>query len=183
MINASEALIACEGLEFDTVLDIGAGDGCHSAFFRNLGKMVDQVDLKDGVDYMSTELGQYDLIWCSHVLEHQPNPNLFLRKIGSNLKLGGHFVVTVPPLKHDIVGGHVTLWNAGLLLYNLILAGFNCSKAKVKTYDYNVSVIVQYEPIILPDLRMDFGDIESLSRFFPFNAKNGFDGQIMELNW
>lgn len=186
-INAKEALEACRSLEFSTVLDVGAGDGVHAAFFREMGKDVKTCDLKDA-DYVGkyTSLSmpqKFDLIWCSHTLEHQPNVLSFLTKVRMDLKEGGYFVVTVPPLKHDIVGGHVSLWNAGLLLYNLVLAGFDCSKAKVKTHGYNISVIVQYKPIELPELKMDFGDIEVLSEFFPFDAKNGFNGNIEELNW
>ena len=26
---------------------------------------------------------QYDAVWCSHVLEHQPNPNIFLKGVNS----------------------------------------------------------------------------------------------------
>ena len=80
-------------------------------------------------------------------------------------------------------GGHLSLWNAGLLLYNLILAGFDCRSAAVKTYDYNVSVIVRKKAAPLPELTYDFGDIEKLSQFFPFEAKHGFDGNIESINW
>lgn len=186
--NASEALEKVTSLEFSTVLDIGAGDGCHAAFFRELGKEVHTCDIKPPADYLgkytSTVLSQkYDLIWCSHTLEHQPNVQTFLKKVRIDLKEGGYFAVTVPPLKHEIVGGHVSLWNAGLLLYNLVLAGFDCSKAMVKTYGYNISVIVKHTPINLPELKMDFGDIETLAPYFPMPVKNGFDGRIEELNW
>jgi hypothetical protein len=71
----------------------------------------------------------------------------------------------------------------GLLLYNLIIAGFDCSEASVKTYNYNCSVIVKKKPATLPKLRYDTGDIERLSQFFPFDARQGFNGQILELNW
>lgn len=187
-INASEALEVCRSLEFQTVLDIGAGDGSHSALFRDMGKEVFTCDIKPPADfvgkYTSIKMPQkYDLVWCSHTLEHQPNAHTFLKKVSMDLKKGGYFVVTVPPLKHEIVGGHVSLWNAGLLLYNLILAGFDCSKARVKSYGYNISVIVQYKPIELPNLKMDFGDIETLAPYFPMEVRNGFDGRIEELNW
>lgn len=187
-INAHEALGACKDLEFQTVLDVGSGDGAHAAYFMSLGKDVTTCDMKEEADYVGRYTSikmpqQYDLIWCSHVLEHQQNVSTFLKKIAIDLKKGGYFVVTVPPLKHDIVGGHVSLWNAGLLLYNLILAGFDCSKAKIKEYGYNISVIVRYNPIKLPKLKMDYGDIETLAEYFPFPVRNGFDGRIQEFNW
>jgi hypothetical protein len=86
-------------------------------------------------------------------------------------------------MKHSIVGGHLTVWNTGLILYNLIIAGFDCSEASVKTYGYDCSVIVKKKTAILPELGYDYGDIEKLSHFFPFDARQGFNGQILELNW
>ena len=175
------ALDAVCDLEFSSVLDIGSGGGQHSAHFRNLGKKVTSINLEPPADiicdYMDTEVGVHDLVWASHVLEHQPNPNLFLKKCFNDC--GRYFAVTVPPLKHEIVGGHVTLWNAGLLLYNMILAGWDCKHARVLTYGYNISVIVEKKEAKLPELRMDFGDIERLSGFFPFPAIQGFDGQTV----
>lgn len=171
--------------DFRSVLDIGSGGG-HAEIFRQHGKDVTTVNLYDADyvgDYLELELGTFDCIWASHVLEHQPNPNLFLKKCFRDLNTDGILAVTVPPLKHEIVGGHVTLWNAGLLLYQLIIAGFDCSKSRVKTYGYNISVIVRKRPVTLPKLKMDFGDIETLAPFFPMPVVNGFDGRIEELNW
>jgi SAM-dependent methyltransferase len=176
---------------FNTLLDIGSGpkSAAYSLFTEN-AKTVTRQDINP--DYQPDLLGdfnnlaivdQYDCIWCSHVLEHQLNVNHFLTKIFHTLKDGGVLAITVPPLKEEIVGGHVTLWNAGLLLYNLILAGFDCRDAAVKTYGYNISVIVQKKTAILPDLLFDAGDIRTLNEFFPLGVFEGFDGNIQELNW
>lgn len=186
--NGNEALELCRQLDFTSVLDIGSGDGTHAALFREMGKDVTTVDISWPADHVGRYTAialpqQYDLIWCCHVLEHQTSVSAFLGKIAIDLKIGGYLVVTVPPMKPEIVGGHVSLWNAGLLLYNLILAGLDCSEARIKTYGYNISVIVRYKPVVLPALKMDFGDIETLSEFFPFEVKNGFNGHIEEHNW
>lgn len=174
-------------LEFESVVDIGSGSGVHAEFFRRAGKDVTTVSLIPPADivgdYLSADVGPVDCIWASHVLEHQPNPGVFLSKCFDDLGENGILAVTVPPLKHEIVGGHVTLWNAGLLLYQLILAGFDCRKAMVKSYGYNISVIVRKVKADLPELVMDRGDIERLSGFFPFSAEHGFDGRIEEINW
>jgi hypothetical protein len=71
------------------------------------------------------------------------------------------------------------------LLYNLILAVYDCSKASAITDGYDVSVIVQRgeEPLRLPELAMDAGDIELLAPFFPMPASQGFDGNISAINW
>ena len=175
-----------------TVLDIGAGAGAHAAAFRALGLQVTTVNLTPMPgfeadylgDYAAIEFGRrFDVIWCSHVLEHQRNPGLFLEKVYRDLDDSGVLALTVPPLKHEVVGGHVSLWNAGVLLYQLVLAGFDCSQAAVKQYDYNVSVITPKRRAVLPELRMDEGDIERLAPYFPIPAFQGFDGRISSVNW
>ena len=200
-INADQALqLVLREYEFNTVLDIGSGSGVHKKVFEEHGKAVTAVDFGTSVyfqapsyqrsqqvvrvDYLEHEFAdKFDLVWASHVLEHQVNPNLFLRKIFDDLDDGGLLAITVPPLKHEIVGGHVTLWNAGLLLYQLVLAGFNCKNPRIKTYGYNVSVILEKQPISLPVLDNDSGDITRLRKFLPSFATEGFNGQIKEFNW
>ena len=176
---------------FNTLLDIGSGPKSAAyLLFTDNGKTVTRQDINP--DYQPDLLGDfnnlatdklYDCIWCSHVLEHQLNVNHFLTKIFHTLKESGVLAITVPPRKDEIVGGHVTLWNAGLLLYNLILAGFDCKNAAVKSYGYNISVIVEKKTAILPNLNYDTGDINALNEFFPLGVYEGFDGNIQELNW
>lgn len=179
------------------VLDVGSGQGAHARIMRARGLDVTTIDLAGPADwvgdFMAFECGRYfDAIWLSHVLEHQGDPQAFLRKCLGHLFDGGLLVVTVPPLKHEIVGGHVTLWNAGLLLYHLVLAGFDCRAARVGTYasgpaypPYNISAIVRRPatPIKLPPLKMDAGDIETLAPFFPVPVRQGFDGRLPDINW
>lgn len=173
--------------DFHTVIDIGSGLGEHAHILKQYGKDVTTISLEPPADiiadFMQVDLEPVDCIWASHVLEHQPNPNSFLKKCYSLLKDDGLLSVTVPPAKHSIVGGHVNLYNAGLLLYQMILSGFDCSQASVKSYGYNISVIVRKKKADLPQLRMDNGDINRLAKFFPFDAQEGFDGQLEEINW
>ena len=187
--RADEAILFClRNLKFDSVLDICCGDGFHSDVFRESGKRVTTIDHNNeyadykGI-YQNIEFQPHDLTWCCKALEHQLNPHDFLRKIRKETKVGGHTCITVPPLKHDITGGHVSLWNAGLLLYHLVLAGFDCSNAHVKTYKYNVSVIAQAAEFDLPPLLYDNGDIEILKPWLPWFCEELFDGMILEYNW
>ena len=190
--------VLIDNFHFSTILDVGSGEGKHSDVLIKNGKKVTAVDFGKSIyfnkrgqdydrvsgDYFKMQFDQkFDAIWASHVLEHQPNPNLFLQKIFNDLKTGGYLAVTVPPLKHELVGGHVTLWNAGLLLYQLILAGFDCSQAHVRTYDYNISVIIQKKSIDIPELHYDSGDINRLYSFFPSKIKETSCGLIDKLNW
>jgi SAM-dependent methyltransferase len=198
MITNPHALDAVEKLnevlpKNSLVLDVGSGQKeRHAELIRQAGHTVETVDFYDNNtytgDYNSLEIKKvYDGIWCAHCLEHQLNVQSFLKKIKSNLKEGGWLAITVPPLKHQIVSGHLSLWNAGLLLYNLIIAGFNCEDAKVKTYDYNISIVVKNKSFELPQLNYNYGDLITLYDYFPKqlerNKKGFFDGQIKELNW
>ena len=77
--------------EFQTVLDIGSGQGEHKRFLEFFGKEVFSVDIFNDADYvgdfMELEFDKkFDCIWCSHVLEHQRNVGYFLDKIYDNLE-------------------------------------------------------------------------------------------------
>jgi SAM-dependent methyltransferase len=193
-LEALEKLVSA--YEFRTVLDIGCGPGRHSQCLRAAGKEVtgiDYVQMREDVivaDYLNHEFAEpFDCLWASHVLEHQLNVHAFLRKLFRDLKPGGILAITVPPLKHAIVGGHVTLWNAGLLLYNLVLAGFDCQEARVKHYGYNISVLVPKVAAAVPYDQLHFcrHDMKLLARFFPRHPKmkweHAFRGDIVQLNW
>jgi hypothetical protein len=176
-----------------SILDIGAGEKqIHANKFREYGYNVDTVDFFDTATYQGdfntiSINKQYNCIWASHCLEHQLNVNNFLVKCFNIVEDLGYIVVTVPPLKHEIVGGHVSLWNAGLLIYNLVLAGFDCSNASIKTYDYNISVIAQKKTFKIPNLIYDKGDLITLQPYMPngltYDLYGHFDGNIKEHNW
>lgn len=187
-----------------TVLDVGSGGGEHARIMAAAGKRVTCVDLGRSVYYergpatageadlepgsirtVLADFGRwesderFDLVWASHVLEHQVNPNLFLTRCLALVADGGRLTVTVPPLKHSIVGGHVTLWNAGLLLYQLVMAGNDCRNAVVMNYGYNISIIVEKAPAELPQLSFDAGDIDLLKDLLPPGCGEGFNGRLL----
>lgn len=147
-------------LPWERCLDIGSGAGEQAAVMREAGREVVTMDSDEGAnpDLLAWfpeweliydpnskvtfgDLRGFDAVWCCHVLEHQEDLGVFLRDLW--IHTDGWLAITVPPAKPCVVPGHVTQWSAGLLLYNLVLAGFDCSRAMVKTYGYNVSVIVQ----------------------------------------
>lgn len=196
-IKADQALRKLlKDFTFHTVLDIGSGRGYHADFLTSYGKIVTKLDYGLSLnfagedkqvivgDYLKSDLGkEFDAIWCSHVLEHQLNVNAFLKKVHLDLKEGGVLALTVPPMKHEIVGGHVSVWNPGLLIYNLVLAGFDCSQAAILKYEYNISVIIVKKSIDLPLLTFDAGDINILSDYFPSVLQEKSYGDIDEFNW
>jgi SAM-dependent methyltransferase len=169
------------------ILDVGSGAGQHAGILRERGFKVTTISLKPPADivgdFMIEDVEKFDGIWASHVFEHTLNPHDFLRKCYDTLNERGVLAITVPPLKHNIVGGHINLFNMGVLLYRLVLAGFNCKNARVGTYDYNLSVIVEKSGFTMPRLNMDCGDIEALRDFFPMDVAQNFDGRIQNVNW
>lgn len=178
--------------DIKTVLDIGSWNGEQAKFLRQKGFNVKTIDMNVGADingdYLKVELEPFDCIWCSHTLEHQPNVGIFLKKCFNDLNDNGLFAVTVPSANkymkdNKVVDGHLTYWNAGLLLYNLVVAGFDCSKARVATYNDEVSVLVRKVKADLPLLSGDRGEIDRLAKFFPMPVKQGFNGYIKKLNW
>lgn len=193
--RASEALrLLLEQYRFDSVLDVGPGDGAHARKFRAAGKRVGVVDLAppnwpDAGDFETFVgdfcrvpiRGRWDCIWASHVLEHSAEPQRFLARIHDVISPGGVVAVTVPPRKDEVVPAHLTLWTGGLLLYHLILARFDCREARVRCYDYNVSVITPYRPLVAAPKHW-----EEQRTFFPPGAVRGdgrVEGAIERLNW
>lgn len=177
--------------KFDTVLDIGSGGGQAAERLRAAGKRVTTLDRDPAagadfaLDYMEFG-GSFDAVWCCHVLEHQRNPGAFLDKLAWDLGPGGALALTVPPLKTALVGGHVSLWTPGLLLYHLVLAGFDCRAARVGSYGYNVSVLLA--PVArwdVPAMKMARGDLEDLAERFPpaLAIGQGAPGQCGNIGW
>jgi SAM-dependent methyltransferase len=200
--RAEKLAMLCASLsEIDTVLDVGGGNLLASSFFANKGFTVDISDFgsspyltpdaldnaginefHDGDFNVVSFPKKYDLVWASHVLEHQKNVHVFLEKLVSLVSEGGYLAIAVPPRKPFIVSGHINLFNPGLLLYRTILCGVDCSEAKIFQYDGNICLLVKVKSIELPRLNYDIGDIELLSSFFPNEPSDGFNGDFMFCN-
>ena len=186
--------------EFKSVLDVGSGAGKHSALFHAKAKRVTALDLGESIyakaasndapyervfgNFNSfTPSEKFDCVWASHVLEHQPDPGSFIRKCIELTSPTGFVAITVPPMKEEIEGGHLSVWNAGLLLYQLVFNGIDCSRASVLSYGYNVTVISPVERRPALPLSWDSGDIDLLRPYLPGFVTEPFDGRILRWNW
>ncbi|MBJ3764366.1 glycosyltransferase [Maribius pontilimi] len=192
------------------IADIGTGSGLAARLFHDAGWEVsatgfdmeaylDGHSLPDGVrvladvdicDANQFEDGEFDAIWCAHVLEHVSNTGSALEELRRILKPEGWLFIAVPPYKDKVVGGHVnTGWNLGTLMYVLADAGFDLSGGRFIHHGYNVFGMVQRGPgrISNGSLHRANGDIEILAKAkrFPagFPAKQGFDGRLPSVNW
>jgi SAM-dependent methyltransferase len=187
---------------FETVLDIGSGAGEHAKILSQFQKKVTALDFGTSIyakekdrdydeiehiymDFFDYEPRQkFDCVWASHVLEHQGNPGLFINKCMQIVKDDGIIAITVPPMEQYVLGGHLTNWNAGILLYHLVFNGIDCRDCSIMSYGYNISVIVRNRKRPHVDLTYDNGDIIKLLQYFPECInREPFEGKIRNWNW
>lgn len=186
----------------DHFLEVGCGLGRHfdlveeSGLFRDV-RCVDRGtkhahDSHANSDYLTFHPDvRFDALWCSHVLEHTQEPGPFLAKIHGDLREGGLLGLCVPPLKHEITVGHVTLWNAGLLILNLLKVGFDCREVMIRKRGYNIALLLRKKSC--PPTNSFSPDSASSCRpYLPEglswrkNSRTGvwyFDGNIRSLGW
>ena len=95
-------------------LDVGSGAGIHTQIMREVGCDVTQLDkyspeaeIQEGfLEHSFSE--QFDIVFCSHVIEHQRNCGLFFDKIFDILKPDGRLIMSAP--KHEattMIEGHI----------------------------------------------------------------------------
>jgi len=176
---------------WQTVLDVGCGNQEHARIFRAMGKTVTTLDpvfaadLKG--DFLETKLPeQYDVVFCSHVLEHQRNIGVFVDKLFEAITDDGYLAISVPPeMVHWVCFGHPNQLNAGFLIYHLIMGGFDCREAVVLTYGYNVSVIVPKKPNGLPKGSWAL-EKDDVVPFFPsgfVSNSHQVNGAVRSIGW
>jgi SAM-dependent methyltransferase len=182
--RSQEALERCLKLKPGTVLDVGSGGGHHAASFASGGASVTCIDFgtsvyakeansADGVRVFHVDFAfwqpdmQYEMVWASHVLEHQRNVGAFIEKLVSCCAADGKVIVTVPTPHRRLWGGHLTLWTPGLLAYNIVMCGIDLSDAEL-FYGYReISIIFRPRRITLPSLTFDSGDLDALRPYLP----------------
>ena len=120
------------------VLDIGGAFGNHSQIMRSFGLSVDLIDKYEEKAEFRGDFNtfnfkkKYDMIFCSHVIEHQRNQGAFLDKIYDILKDDGDLVISGPTHEAEkFVEGHISTTILPVFLQILIYAGFDCKNGKM----------------------------------------------------
>ena len=124
--------------KYTTALDIGSGEGYQTKLMRSFGIKVDQIDKYKKDAEINEDFNEYsfkskyDVIYCSHVIEHQRNIGQFLDKIFDIMH--DHSILIISGPKHPVerfVEGHINTCILPVFLQSLIYAGFDCKKGKM----------------------------------------------------
>jgi len=184
--------------EPESVLDIGSGRGHHSMAFLSGGakrvvgadpmfRCLDHDNYEHKQDpYEELDLGdeQFDVVWCSHVLEHIPNVQHFLSHLHKWLKPDGYLAISVPTDRQQRLHvGHLTLWTPAHLVYNLICAGWDCKDAIWYTGNISIGLMVQKKDLIDLSWRTSLpSEVTALNEFTPKVVSHN-DGAWWGNNW
>lgn len=127
---------------------------------------------------ISPDSPEVELIVLSQ-LHRQRNVGNYLDVAYNRLDIGGEVIVICPAYSNNIGSGNLSgPWNAGHLLYNLVVAGFDCKEAKVSTFEHEIQIQAQ-KTYRKPTTFV----LNELSDFFPFDIYQHFNGNIKEVNW
>jgi 2-polyprenyl-3-methyl-5-hydroxy-6-metoxy-1,4-benzoquinol methylase len=182
--RSSVAFNKCLEKKPTTVLDVGSGGGEHAREFSKNGAKVTCIDFGTSVyaqkaipdtqievvyaDFTKWEpASQYELVWASHVLEHQRNVGLFIEKLIECCSPDGYVAITVPNPHRNLWGGHLSLWTPGFLAYNCVMCGLDLSDGIMLYGHREFSAIFKPRRVTLPELSYDSGDIHKIQHLFP----------------
>lgn len=171
------------GYEFTSVLDVGSGDGQHSSIFRAAGKNVTSIDkfnpnADTNIDFLDiVDDKKYDVVFCSHVVEHQRNIGIFLDAIYKILSDNGILCIIGP--NHDpnkLIEGHLTTWALPFAIQQLVLAGFDLSDANIfSLYDWETSIICKKNKKFSRNIYNQVGYEFVERKSWPFSPQQGLN--------
>jgi SAM-dependent methyltransferase len=173
---------------FKKVLDLGCGVG--HLWPELEGKEVMAIDtyppervmLLPHVQYVQADFmgqvhfGRVDALFSSHVVEHMQDTKLFLQKFFSFIDDGSPWCIMWPPPQPGIREGHLHHFPMGLMLYNIVVTGIDCSEAMLVRKDYTLGIMGRKWKFELPALGPETRDLTLLAPWFPFVVAHNFPG-------
>lgn len=172
-----------------TILDVGAGAGVHSDYFRKQGLTPTAMDYDESdflyhgeIEFIKTNLVdfdqnmKFDAIFLSHVVEHFPNLESGIAKLRSLLNDGGYLFIVVPPYEPITCDNHWQVgWNCGQLAMTLATCGFDCSEACFVEINQNVCGWGKMLPISVDNTNTDrWFDISRNKNLLPPAMQSNF---------
>ncbi|MFW6122195.1 MAG: hypothetical protein ACOC80_15035, partial [Petrotogales bacterium] len=164
------------------------GQGDYHKFFLNKNIPVTGVDVKTNhldikkIKFHNLNIfdfkpqNKYQSVITSHVIEHCANTEIFVKTLFNTIEEESNFCIIWPKPKFSIVGGHVHIFNPGLVLYNLIRCGIDCRKVHIIHNGYSYAVMGVYKRFDLPNLTYDKHELLRLSKWFPCKVSHNFNG-------
>jgi SAM-dependent methyltransferase len=150
------------GKKFKTCIDIGSGYGVQTDILRHAGLDVFQLDkycpsAEYQVDFLEYIFDQkFDVVFCSHVIEHQRNVGNFLDKIYDILSDEGVLILSAPKHEADtMIEGHLNCFKTPYFIQHLLHAGFNLKDGK-----YLSCGKIENAAIVFKDLNFNLEDRE-----------------------
>lgn len=180
--------------KFENVLDLGCGFCPYLNTFTGKGikytgidsfnpQVLKKISAQKNVElinanFMAHNFGdrKFDCVYSSHVIEHVADTEAYIRKLKGLVKEGGIMCIIWPKPKPEVVGGHVHIFNPGMMYYNVTRTGINCSQWKCVEKDYSFCIAGPCHKVPQPKLTYSAGEIETLNPLFPFKATQGFHG-------
>lgn len=130
------------------------------------------------LDDSECSLGCFDFVILSEV-HRKRNLGIYLDNAFDILSPGGVCIVLCPAYTNNVGSGNVnSLWNAGYLMYNLIMAGFDCKNSKISTFENEIQLSA-----LKTNRRARSFSIADCFDYFPFDVYQHFNGNVKEINW
>lgn len=198
--------------EPETVLDVGVRMGRHMIPFLGRGAKVVGLDVtpapfehpnythaqgpyehanltqpggyNEEIDDFEMVPAEFDLVWCSHTLEHVPNVQHCLVQLRKWTKPGGWLMLALPNARQNRFHvGHLTLWTPAHAIYNLICAGWDCKEALWYTDYQSIGIALQKTDDIDLSWRTSIpSEVVDLNKYTPIIMHNE-DGAWWSNNW
>ena len=122
----------------------------------------------------------YDAFTSFNYLEHQPNPDIYLKAIANNLVDGGYGLITVPSLEYileqksfyEIIPDHIAYYTEDSLTNLLNSSGFRVLSIERINRDTLSAVVKKKKPVDLTELKKEQEYIQKDVDSFIENASN-----------